>query len=130
MPLVEQIFHIPHHPVNLSSPLVRCRVRVVQSFVFCAVIYISQFVLLSVSLWSWYCVSFVSFLLAMILSGFCHFTFGHDIVCLFRCKASGYLFDIFKSFLHSCDIVICPLSVFKVSINGLYFPTIYAFIAY
>ena len=70
MSLVEQIFHIPHNPEHLSSPLVLCRVRVVQSFVFCAVIYISQFVLLSVSLWPWYCLVFVTSPLAMILSVF------------------------------------------------------------
>jgi hypothetical protein len=38
--------------------------------------------LLSVSLWPWYCLSFVSFPLTMILSVFCQFPFGHDIVCL------------------------------------------------
>jgi hypothetical protein len=38
--------------------------------------------LLSVSLWPWYCLSFVSSALAMILSVFCQFTFDHDIVCL------------------------------------------------
>jgi hypothetical protein len=37
---------------------------------------------LSISLWPWYCLSFVSFPLAMILSLFCQFPFGHDIVCL------------------------------------------------
>ena len=56
---------------------------------------------------------FVSFPLAMILCVFCQFFFGHVIVCLFqlpfdhyvvcrlKCTASGYLFDIFKHFLHS-----------------------------
>jgi hypothetical protein len=68
--------------------------------------------LLSVSRCSWYCLSFVSFPMTMILSVFCHFTSGHDIVCLFRCTASDYLFSIFKPFLHSCEIVIGPLSVF------------------
>jgi hypothetical protein len=37
---------------------------------------------LSVSLWPWYCLSFVGFPLAMILVVFCQFPFGHDIVCL------------------------------------------------
>jgi hypothetical protein len=46
------------------------------------VFYISQFVLLSVSLWPWYCLSFFSFPLAMILSVFCQFPVVHDIVCL------------------------------------------------
>jgi hypothetical protein len=50
-------------------------------FVFCAVFYISQFVLLSVSLWPWYCLSFVSFSLFVILAVFCQFPFGHAIVC-------------------------------------------------
>ena len=80
--------------------------------VMCLVFYISQFVLWSVSIWPWYCLSFVSFPLTMILSVFCHFTFSHDIVCLFRCTASDYLFDIFKPVLHSYEIVICPLSGF------------------
>jgi hypothetical protein len=33
-------------------------------------------------LWPWYCVSFVSFPLSMILSVFNQFPFGHDIGCL------------------------------------------------
>jgi hypothetical protein len=36
----------------------------------------------SVSLCPWYCLSLVSFTLVMILSGFCHFPFGPDVVCL------------------------------------------------
>jgi hypothetical protein len=46
------------------------------------VIYTSQFVLLSLHLWPWYCLSFVTWPVAMILSVFCHLLFGHDIVCL------------------------------------------------
>jgi uncharacterized membrane protein len=38
--------------------------------------------LLSLALWPWYCLSFVTYPLAMILSIFCHLPFGHDIVCL------------------------------------------------
>jgi hypothetical protein len=38
--------------------------------------------LLPVSLWPWYCLSFVTSPLTMIFSLFCHFIFGHDIVCL------------------------------------------------
>jgi hypothetical protein len=37
----------------------------------------------TVSLWLWCCLSYVSFPLSMILSVFCQFAFGHDIVCLF-----------------------------------------------
>jgi hypothetical protein len=32
----------------------------------------------NVSLWPWYCLSFVNFPLAMVLSVFCQFPFGHD----------------------------------------------------
>jgi hypothetical protein len=39
--------------------------------------------LLSVFLWPCYCLSFVSFPLAMIVSVFFQLPFGHDIVCLF-----------------------------------------------
>jgi hypothetical protein len=35
------------------------------------------------SLCPWYCLSFVSFPLGMLLSVFCQFSFGHVIVCLF-----------------------------------------------
>jgi uncharacterized membrane protein YccF (DUF307 family) len=38
--------------------------------------------LLSVSLWPWYCLSFITSPLAMIFAVFCLFPFGHDIVCL------------------------------------------------
>ena len=74
---------------------------------------------------------FCQFPLAMLFSVFCQLHFGHDIVCLFRCTASGYLFDIFKPLLHSCENCHMPvICFFKVSTHGLYFPTIYAFIAY
>ena len=56
----------------------------------------------------------------MILSVFSQFPFGHDIVCLFWCTASGYLFDIFKPFLHSYEIGICPLTViYKILLRKL-----------
>jgi hypothetical protein len=77
--------------------------------------------LLSLHLWPWYCLSFVSFPLSMILSVFCHLPFGHDSLGLFWCTASGYLFDIFKPFLHSCEIVICLLSVFYSKYKWLIF---------
>ena len=94
-------------PEHLSSPLVLCRVRVVQSLVFCAVCYISQFFL-------------CQFPLAMILSVFCQLHFGHDIVCLFRCTASGYLFDIFKPLLHSCENRHMPVICFLKWVHMVY----------
>jgi hypothetical protein len=42
--------------------------------------------LLSLHLSPSYCLSFVSFSLAMILSVFCHFIFGHDIVFFLLAK--------------------------------------------
>jgi hypothetical protein len=49
--------------------------QTIQMTVFCAVFYISQFVLSSVSIWPRYCLSFVSFPLAMIVSVFCQIPF-------------------------------------------------------
>ena len=95
MSLLEQIVYIPHHPEHLSLPLVLCRFHAVQSLVFCAVFYISQFVFLSASLWLWYCLSFTMYGFWLLL--WCQQTFHAKIV---------------------------------IGTTGLYFPTIYAFIAY
>ena len=115
---------LPPPPEHLSSSLVLCRVGVVQYVVFCAVFYISQFFILSVSVghdivcllsvsfgYDKVCILSVSFGNDIVrLLSVC---FGHDIVCLFRCTSSGYLFDIFEPFLHSCGnchmLVICVL---------------------
>ena len=102
----------PHPPEHLSSSLVLCRVRVVQSVVVCAVFYISQFFLLSVSI-GHDIVRLLSVSFGHVIVRLLSILFGHDIVCLFRCTASAYLFDIFKPFLHSCKnchvLVICVL---------------------
>ena len=89
MPLVEHIFHIPLYPGYLSSPL-PCSLYSSSCSIFG---FLSNVLYITVC-------PFVSFPLAMILSVF------------FLCTASGYLFDIFKPFLHSYEIGICPLTVF------------------
>jgi hypothetical protein len=77
---------------------------------------------LSISLWPCYCLAFVSFRLAMILSVFCQLHFGYDIVCLLSvslwpwCCLSlvsfplAMLLSVFCQFPVGHDIV-CLLSV-------------------
>ena len=101
-----------NHPEHLSSPLVLCRVRVVQSLVFCAVCYISQFFLLSVSLWPRYCLSFVSFLWPWYCLSFVSFTLAMIVSVFLDVRLLVTSLISLNLYCTLAKIVICPLSVF------------------
>ena len=58
-----------------NFPLIYGGVRDAQSLLFCFLLFL------------YHCLSV------------CPFSFGHCIVCVLQCTASGYIFDIFKRFL-------------------------------
>ena len=80
----QELLTLPDH---LCSPPVFCEVRITQSLVFCVVFCRSLFV-------------------------FCHFSFGHCIVCLLWFTAPDYHFGIFKLFLQ--------LPIFSKTDNSVY----------
>ena len=102
----------PHPPEHLSSSLVLCRVRVVQSVVVCAVFYISQFFLLSVSLWPRYCLSFVSFLWPWYCLSFVSFTLAMVLSVFLYVRLLVTSLISLNLYCTLAKIVICPLSVF------------------
>jgi hypothetical protein len=99
--------------------------------VFCQFLFVRDIVcLLSVSLWPWYCLSFVSFPLAMLLSVFFSFPLATMLSVVYdvRLLATTLISSNLSCTLTKLSYVRYLFS--KVSTNGIYFPTIYAFIVY
>jgi hypothetical protein len=72
--------------------------------------------LLSVFFWPWYCLSFVSFHLSMILSVFSQFSFGHVIVCFCQFPFGDDIVCLLSVFLWACyclSFVSFPLAMTK-----------------